>query len=78
MGSLGQVRGSARNGPLINGALIAMGLIGVVDDVAANWLLGLHRLVPGPEADLLEPVVVLVIPGLAALGAGREWAARRQ
>ena len=35
-----------RNGALVNGALIALGTLSIVDNVVAHWPLGLHRAPP--------------------------------
>ncbi len=66
-----------RNDALINGALIAAGSITIVDNVVAHWLLGLHRAVPGPAADIVEPVLVALGAIVLLFGAVREARARR-
>lgn len=67
-----------RTDALINGALIAAGAIAVIDNVVAHWLLGLHRAVPGPAANVVEPLLVVVGAGLALIGVAREVRARRR
>lgn len=73
---MGQVVSSNRNAAVLNGAAIAIGLIGVIDNVIAHWLLRLHRIVPGPEADVIEPVVVAASAALLSIGIRRELVAR--
>ena len=63
---------------LINGALISMGALGVVDNIVVHWLLGLHRAIPGPYATPVEVILVVLSAGLLALGVGREARARRR
>lgn len=65
-----------RTDAMINGALIALGALAVVDNVVAHWLLGLHRAVPGPWAGPVEVGLVLGGAGLVVLGLRRERRAR--
>lgn len=67
-----------RNGALVNGALIAAGTITIVDNVVAHWLLGLHRAMPGPAADIVEPLLVALGAVLLVIGLAREIRARRR
>jgi uncharacterized membrane protein len=71
-----RTRETDRTDALVNGALIAVGTMAVLDNVVAHWLLGLHRAVPGPWAGPIE--VGLVVLGTAMVGVGlwREWRAR--
>lgn len=66
-----------RSEPMINGALIALGAMAVVDNVVAHWIFGLHRAIPGPWALHVEVVLVGVGVLLVALGVWRERHARR-
>ncbi|HEX9616822.1 MAG TPA: DUF2243 domain-containing protein [Anaerolineales bacterium] len=66
-----------RNQALINGALIAVGAVAIIDNIVAHWLLGLHRAVPGPYAGWLEAGLVVLGAGLLILGTWRELRARR-
>jgi hypothetical protein len=66
-----------RNDALINGALIAIGTIGVLDNIIVHWMLKLHRAVPGCHAFAVELGLVAVSIGLLTLGSWREWRARR-
>jgi uncharacterized membrane protein len=67
---------SVRTDALVNGALIAAGAITIVDNVVAHWLLGLHRAVPGPAADVVEPFLVVLGAILLLVGLVRELRAR--
>lgn len=39
---------------MLNGALIALGALAILDNVVVHWLLGWHRAVPGPHALTVE------------------------
>lgn len=69
---------AARNDPLINGALIALGTLAIVDNILAHWLLGLHRAVPGAWAVYVEVGLVAFSAMLLSLGLWREVRARRR
>ena len=69
--------GNDCNGPLINGGLIALGALAILDNVVAHWMLGLHRAVPGPWAGPVEVSLVALGALLLAPGLWREWRARR-
>jgi hypothetical protein len=62
---------------MINGALIALGALGIVDNIVFHWLLQFHRAVPGPHALTVEVVLVMIGAGLIVLGLWREARARR-
>lgn len=67
-----------RNSILLNGALISVGLVAVLDMLIPHWLFKWHRLVPNHTiSTVLE--VALFIFGLISLGVGiyREIKARR-
>jgi uncharacterized membrane protein len=67
-----------RNSAALNGALMAIGLLAVVDNVVFHWLLGLHRLFDGPEPLVFAAEAALVVVGLVLFGIGmfREGRAR--
>ncbi len=67
-----------RSGPLVNGALIAPGTLGVVDNIVSHWLLGLHRAVPGSFALPAEIALVGLSACLLVTGLWRETQARRK
>jgi hypothetical protein len=67
-----------RNDAMINGAMIALGGLGILDNVLFHWILQLHRAVPGPYALHVEVVIVILSGALLALGIWRERRARRQ
>lgn len=60
-----------RNDSLINGALIALGALAIVDNVVAHWLLGLHQAIPGPWAGAVEVGLVVLGVGMLILGLWR-------
>jgi uncharacterized membrane protein len=62
---------------MVNGALIALGILGIVDNVVFHWMLELHRAVPGPHALTVEVVLVIISTGLLFLGIWQEARARR-
>ena len=66
-----------RTDALINGALIAVGAVAIIDNIVAHWLLGLHRAVPGPYAGWVEAFLVVLGVGLLIFGIWREVRARR-
>ena len=57
---------------------MAIGALGVVDNVVVHWALQLHRAVPGEHALAVE--IVLVAGSMLLLGVGlvRERRARRR
>ena len=67
-----------RTSALINGALIGLGALAIMDNIVAHWLLGLHRAVPGPWATPMEIGLVLLGAGMLAVGLWREHEARRR
>lgn len=68
---------SERNGAMVNGALIALGAVAILDNVVAHWLLGLHRAVPDGGAVVVETALVIVGIVLMLIGVVRERRARR-
>lgn len=68
---------NTRNSAMVNGALIALGTLGIIDNVLFHWILQLHRALPGPSAFPVELVLVLVSFGLLVLGVWREIRVRR-
>lgn len=69
---------SERNGAMVNGALIALGAVAILDNVVTHWLLGLHRAVPGGAATVVEIGLVVVGIVLVLIGVTRERHARRR
>jgi uncharacterized membrane protein len=67
-----------RNEAMLNGALIALGTVAILDNVVVHWLLRLHRAVPGPHALAVEWSVIALGAVLLAVGAWREWRARER
>jgi uncharacterized membrane protein len=62
---------------MVYGALIALGLLGIVANVVFHWMLELHRAVPRPHALTVEVVLVFISTGLLVLGTWQEVRARR-
>src|SRR2546425_172184 len=52
------MRGRERMDAMISAALIAGGLIAILDNVVAHWILQLHRAIPGPHPEPVEAAVV--------------------
>jgi uncharacterized membrane protein len=66
-----------RTDAMINGALIALGTLGILDNVVVHWVLAIHRAVPGEHALAVEWVLVGVSVALLLAGLWRERRARR-
>jgi hypothetical protein len=62
----------------LHGFIVASGLVFSVDIVLLHWIFQLHRITSGPEADVLEPIFVIVGAAMAAIGIRRENAAARK
>lgn len=71
------IRMTQRNDALLNGALMALGLLGILDNVLVHWLLELHRAIPGPNAWEVEIALVIVSAVLLVAGGWRELRARK-
>lgn len=67
-----------RTDAMINGALIALGSFGILDNAVFHWLLELHRAIPGPHALEVELALVAGSIVLLFLGIGREYRARKK
>jgi uncharacterized membrane protein len=58
---------------LVNGALIAVGALAIIDNVVFHWLLGFHRLIEGWDYNLYgEAFLVALGVAMIALGVARE------
>jgi hypothetical protein len=68
---------SDRRQPFLNGAMVALGVVAVVDNVVSHWILGLHRAVPGQAAAAVEASLVVLGVVLVTVGLGREARERR-
>jgi len=69
--------GGDRNSAMINGALIAVGTLGVVDNVVVHWILGWHRAIEGSPYSLqMEIGIVAVSAAMVATGIVRERRSR--
>jgi uncharacterized membrane protein len=65
----GSMKHSKRNRILINGSLISLGLIAVLDNIFSHWLFRWHRILPNETlSEYLE--IALFILGLILLGIG--------
>jgi hypothetical protein len=68
-----------RNDAMLNGALIVVGALGVLDNVVVHWILGWHRIIDDhPHALELEIAAVAVSAALLGAGILRERNARRR
>jgi uncharacterized membrane protein len=65
-----------RNDAMLNGGLIAIGALGIFDNIVFHWLLELHRAVPGPYALAVEISLVVISAFLLGAGVWRERRAR--
>jgi uncharacterized membrane protein len=62
---------------MLNGALIAVGALGVLDNVIVHWFLGWHRAIEGsPHSLAMEISLVAVGTLMVVTGAVRERRAR--
>lgn len=61
-----------RTGALVNGGLIGIGALAIVDNVVAHWIFGLHRAIPGPWSGPVEVALVLLGAGMLTVGGWRE------
>jgi uncharacterized membrane protein len=67
-----------RNAAMVNGALVVVGALGIVDNVVIHWILGLHRAIEGSPYTLhVEIGLVAVSTLMLAAGLLREREARR-
>lgn len=54
------------------GFLVSVGIFLSFDVVVFHWIFGLHRITSGREADVIEPVVVVIGAGFVIFGLRRE------
>lgn len=68
----------ARRNAMLNGALVGMGAVAVLDTVVVHWILDLHRTFDGPTWAVLSTEIATVALGVAlvVIGVWREAAAR--
>lgn len=67
--SAGNMKHSERNRILINGSLISLGLVAILDNVFSHWIFKWHRILPDETlSEYLE--VALFILGLILFGIG--------
>lgn len=63
------MRNNERNRILINGSLISLGLVAILDNIFSHWLFKWHRILPDETlSEYLE--ITLFILGLVLLGIG--------
>jgi hypothetical protein len=55
-----------------HGLLVSAGIFLSFDVVVFHWLFGLHRVTSGPEANVIEPLAVLLGIGFIAYGLTHE------
>jgi uncharacterized membrane protein len=69
---------AGRSDAMINGALIALGALGIFDNVVIHWILGWHRAIEdSPYALHLEIGIVAASTAMLVTGVVRERRARR-
>jgi hypothetical protein len=69
----------ARKDAMINGALVAVGALGVFDNVVVHWILGWHRAIEdSPYALQIEIGIVVLSTAMLVTGIWRERQARRR
>jgi hypothetical protein len=67
-----------RNDAMLNGALIALGTLGVFDNVMVHWILGWHRAIEDSPHNLeIEIGIVVASSAMLVAGIVRERRARR-
>ena len=67
--SAGNMKHSERNRILINGSLISLGLVAILDNVFSHWIFKWHRILPDETlSEYLE--VAFFILGLILFGIG--------
>lgn len=72
------MKNKARNHVLLNGMLISVGLIAILDNIISHWIFKWHRILPDETlSEYLE--IALFIAGIVMLGLGiyREIKGRR-
>lgn len=68
---------SARSDAMLNAALIALGALGIFDNVVVHWMLGWHRAIEGSPYNLqIELGIVAVSTAMLVTGLVRERRAR--
>jgi len=55
-----------------HGFMVSAGVFLSFDMILFHWVFRLHRITSGPEADIIEPLLVLVGIALVAYGLARE------
>jgi hypothetical protein len=67
----------SRDGAMLNGALIALGALGIFDNVVVHWILGWHRAIEdSPHYLEIEIAIVTVSTAMLVAGVVRERRAR--
>jgi len=70
---------SMRFGPsFFRGFLVAVGAFLSFDMILFHWVFRLHRITSGPEADIVEPLFVLLGLAFVVFGIRYERASRRR
>lgn len=72
------MRNNERNRILINGSLISLGLIAILDNIFSHWLFKWHRILPNKAlSGYLEVTLFILGLILLAIGVFREIKDRR-
>jgi hypothetical protein len=56
-----------------HGFLVAVGVFLSLDIVVVHWIFRLHRVTAGPEANVIEPILVAAGVAFVIYGLRREW-----
>ncbi len=74
-----QPDGRERTDAMLNGALIGLGALGILDNVVVHWILGWHRAIEDhPHTLEIEIGIVVVSTAMLVTGIVRERRARAQ
>jgi hypothetical protein len=68
-----------RNDAMVNGGLIALGALGIIDNVVVHWILGWHRAIEDHPHNLqIEVGIVAASAAMLTAGVWRERRARAE
>lgn len=64
------MRSNERNRILVNGSLISLGLVAVLDNIFSHWLFKWHRILPDETLSEYLEIALFILLGLVLLGIG--------